>query len=268
MSNSNSKYNKLFSQQINLKMEPLIQSGFVNKINSKKKEDLRFLSATYSAFYLSSISFMRSLKISRRYSWIDLISINNKIEKRVILTFNVKNNSIVELKFEDLTFFDSIYSYLRDFLPENHPAFSTLPIIPTFNLLNIKYQFQYMFLSICHSELYILNETIYSKIHKNLNTKLNFSIDSKDFDLEIIKLLCKSLIYAKGISDLEIGGENFINLWKYSSEIIFNNHQLISFTIFDYNKFEDFQIFLKSLKNSSITSLEFIRITFNEKIFK
>jgi len=261
------RLSKLFSEIVDPKIEPSVLFGWVYKVNSKKKADGRFFTATNSALYLSTTTLLRSLRISRVYSWIDLLSISITAQNHVVFTFNVTINPSVEIFFKDNDrFMDPVFAYLRSFLPESHKAYKTIPEVSGSYTFLENEQFLYMFVSACHSEHVQVDENLCNSLRKSLKNGNSITIDRKEQNETTIRLLIRALAYAKGISDVRMGGSMFPSLWSGASSILFSNTELESLSVFDYGNPHQFELFLDSFGCSSVGSIEFNKVLFNTEM--
>lgn len=258
----------LFQQTVNTKVEPVIQYGWVHKLNSKGKFDERFFTATNAGVYLCTAYILNIMKVSRLYAWIDLVSIEvHQTLNKAEFNFHVEQNPHVEIHYNEIgEFFRPIFNYLIEFLPNHHPAFSKLPQFFERRTLNSKNHIISMYLSACHSlSIEPENNVIYS-LQDYISSKKPLIIEKKAFSSSSLKAILTALKYSKNIQDLTIIGDGFPQLWSTLATILSRSSQFYHITISNYSNYESFDQFCDAIKSCTMQSIEFEKVKFTEKM--
>ena len=263
-----SKALQLFKLVINTKIEPVITYDWIAKINSKRKYDERFFTATYSGFYLSTINIIKTLKISRMYSWLDLSSIETSTEQNLaVFQFRVKNNPVVELYCVDVNkFMEPVFNYLLQYLPNHHPAHDKIPKFFELKTIPLHSQFVSMYASACHSMQMTINDEITSYIYSVLSSNSTFEVDKKKYDEAQFRAILLALKYSKNLPEIKFIGGTFKQLWNTVSNVISKSSEFKRIILSDCSKSDNFDEFCDAIKSSKLDSIEFEKIAFTKEM--
>ena len=263
-----SKALQLFKLVVNTKLEPVITYDWIAKINSKRKFDERFFTATYSGFYLSTVNIIKTLKISRMYSWLDLSSIETSTEQNLaVFQFRVKNNPVVELYCADVNkFLEPVFNYLLQFLPNHHPAHDKIPKYFEIKPIPLHSHFVSMYASACHSMQIVINEETTNYIYSVLSSNGTFEIDKKKYDDAQFRVILLALKYSKNLPDIKFIGSTIKQLWNTVSGVISKSAEFQHITLSDYSKGDNFDEFCDAIKSSKLDSIEFEKIAFSKEM--
>ena len=264
-----SKALQLFKEEVNVKYEPIIAYDWVNKVNSKKKLDERFFTATHAALYLSSVGILRNLKISRRYSWINFISVETFPNHNLaIFKFQTKANPVVELYCNDVNnFLMPVFNFLLHFLPVHHPNYSNIPQNFETKFLPLRSQSVSMYVSACYALNVPVDDDALSYIVSVVTSNGIFEVDKKKFTDESFKAIMLMLKYQKNLNYVNFLGNSLKDFWKIVSNTIKGSSEYSHLTVTnDYGKHDNFEVFCDVLKTTEIRRITFDTIEFTKKM--
>ena len=264
---SHEKALKHFSQLVNTRVEPLIRHGMVKKVNRKGGESHRFFVATRAALYICRHhAFIRPLKISHVYSWVDLIEF--KMMSPTTFTFTFRKQSVTLMHSSPGSFLPPILGFLRSLLP---PGIALINAPAGMQLLSSppkETQFVDLFVSFCHSLQITPDEVLINDLKRTLVNKQPLEILQVLYNKHMLQAMCNALVFARTVQDLTIGGFNFQNLYKNIEKILTNNNTLEKLRIVSYSKNLNFSDFANCLARSSVKELTFVSVTFQKAMIQ
>ena len=250
-----------FFQLVDPKIEPIVQSGWVSKVNTKGNLDKRYFVATRSALYLcKNIFLLKKLTISRVCAWVDLNSF--VIIDSKTFSFSFCHLSITMIKNEAIRFIAPVLSTIRSLLPpQHHFRYQILSGMQNLSSNPSITQFIDLYLSCCHSSNIIPDFNFCLNIRKSLKKGLPLEIIQNNYSDQVINVLSRSLSLTRTIKKLIIGGFDFPELYSSISQILIDNKTIKELSIIDHDRTNGFFNFLSTLKTSSIIKISFIQVS-------
>ena len=263
------KSTKSFSELVNVKIEPIVQSDWVLKVNSKGKLDKRFFVSTYSALYIcQTTGLWQKLKFKHIYPWVDLEKISSTVPNNLLFQFDSKT---VKIQIEEArTWITPTLNFLSQFFPENHGAKIEIPQskeqLDYSALAPSETQFIDLFISCCLSLDVRPDPRWCSITRKSLRNDESLNLLDIEFNPKIIAALCRALSLMRNVPHVIIGGYKFLSLYGSLSVILQSNPTIEELTIVDSITSDGFLSFCKSIENSGLEALNFDNVTLTEEM--
>lgn len=257
-----------FHAIVNPRIEPIIKDNIGVIKKGKGKEGKRYCAATPAALYLCKVmKFLRPLKISHFFPWVELSEIDLSHDNKIIFTFK---EEVLEIAFDEAqSFIQPILSFLYQLFENN----SNMPFKVEFGNLQIDVSqdqkqnycmIGYLYLSFCKS----LNVQPNDSLLNNLIFLQSCPLISIDFlqlkvDQKSFKPLLLSLKYICNIKYLLIPGTEVEKIFNFLQPIIINNSSNLTDLLIDGStSFDSFGEFCHAVCTSSVRSLAFRRVNF------
>lgn len=258
----NVKSSRSFSELVNTKIEPIIQSDWIIKIGSKGKLKKRFFVTTYSALYVcKATGLWQKLKFNHVYPWVDLDKINVIAQNSLVFQFDSK---IIRFKVSEASnWISPTAAYLSQFLPENHKAKIEIQNEYTQNSFTSSSLFIDLFISCCISLGVRPDVHWCSAKKKELRNNEILDLLDIDYNPKIISAICRALSLVRNVPSVTIGGHKFVSLFSSLSSILQSNQTIANLTIINYRNPDGFASFVRSLTSKELVEVKFKNVKFS-----
>lgn len=264
----NQKTLKSFAQLINSKAEPIIQSGWIRKKNTKGKEDNRFFVASSAALYLCKMTgIVRALKIRKELAWIDLLSF--KMISDITFSFVFNKITVTFIHPEPACFLSPVLTHIKTLLPDSLQITIDDPPGTTITASTPRStQYVDLFLSCCHSINVSPNENFCVNLRKQLRQGEPLSFIYAGQPEPVVKSAVRALQYSKTVTKATFGGYEFPDLFVLIGLALIQNTYLESLELIDYQKSDGFVQLTSSLCICPLKHIIFTNVKFTQSMMQ
>ena len=264
------KLTKSFSELVNIKIEPILQSDWIFKVSSKGKLQKRFFVATYAAIYIcKTTGLWQKLKFKHVYPWVDLKRISSTLPNLLLFHFDSKT---IKIQIEEArAWISPTVAFLEQLFPDNHKV--QIDIQQSQEQLNYSAdpqptQFIDLFISSCISLDVRPDPHWCSIIRKELRNDGDLDLLDVEYNPKIIAALCRALSLMRTVPRVIIGGFKFLSVYGSLSSIIESNPTIEELSIIDTLTTDGFQLFCNHIEHSGLEVLRFNNVKLTDDMVR